>query len=175
MPPVTRATINIIAALGLHTHAIGKDNGLLWRIPGDLPRFKALTMGHPIVMGARTFESIGKPLPDRHNIVLTNDPTWRHEGVIVCHTLDEALEQAAAFDTEIFIVGGGSVYAQTIDLADTLHLTLVDDDTPGDTFFPDFTTHSFCETFREEHLGETPPFAWATLKRVEQPPHKKMV
>lgn len=159
-------TIHLIAALGARTRAIGKDNKLLWHIPGDLPRFRVLTMGHPVIMGSTTFASIGRPLPGRTNIVLTEDTSWRHEDVIACHTLNEALERAGTLDVDFFIIGGGSVYAQTIDRADTLHLTLVDDDTEGDTFFPNYSHLPFTETVREDRAEASPPFAWVTLERV---------
>lgn len=159
--------LSLIAALGLRTRAIGKDNTLLWHIPGDLPRFKALTAGHPIIMGSKTFESIGRPLPDRTNLVLTTDPAWSHEGVVVCTTLEDALTNACATGTdEVFVIGGGSVYAQSIELADRLYLTLIDDDTEGDAHFPDYSRLPFRETFREDHQNTTPPFSWVTLERV---------
>lgn len=161
-------TIHLIAALGARTRAIGKDNALLWHIPGDLPRFKKLTVGHAVVMGMRTFESIGKPLPGRANIVLTKDTTWAHEGVIVCHTLDDALEQAAQRDSDVFIIGGGSLYTQTIDRADILHLTLVDDDAEGDTFFPPYKHLAFKEVAREEHEANGLCFAYVTLQKTPQ-------
>ncbi len=155
--------ITLIAALGARTRAIGRNGKLLWHLPGDLPRFRALTLGHPVVMGSVTFASIGKPLPGRTTIVLTKDLAWAHEGVIVAHTLDEALEAATARDPhEVFVAGGGSVYAQAITRADRLLLTLVDDDTEGDTFFPDWRTR-FVETAREEAPGP-PPYAWATYE-----------
>lgn len=147
--------VSLIAALGERTRAIGKGNSLLWHIPGDLPRFKALTAHHPIVMGSTTFTSIGHPLPDRTNIVVTHDPLWSPSGVVVCHSIEEALHTAAHQNTdEVFVIGGGSIYTQTIDRADRLYLTLVDDDTPGDTFFPDYTKMPFRETTREETTGK---------------------
>ncbi|MBP9750074.1 MAG: dihydrofolate reductase [Candidatus Pacebacteria bacterium] len=162
-----RPIVSLIAALGIRTRAIGKDNALLWHIPGDLPRFKALTVGHPIIMGSKTFESIGRPLPDRTNLVLTTDPAWSHEGVVVCATLEDALANACATGTdEVFVIGGGSVYAQSIELADRLYLTLVDDDTEGDVHFPDYTRLSFSETSREEHTETLPHFTWITFERV---------
>lgn len=160
-------TLSLIVALGARTRAIGKDNALLWHLKGDLPRFKALTLGHPIIMGFNTFQSIGKPLPGRTNIVLTHDTTWSHEGVEVCHTLNEALGLAKAHDSEeVFVIGGGMVYAQALPYADRLYLTLVDDDTPGDTFFPDYTSLHFREVSRETHDEEIPHFAWVLLERI---------
>jgi len=138
-------TISIIAALGSN-RAIGKDNALLWHLPGDLPRFKQLTMGHPVIMGRKTYESIGKPLPGRLNIVITRNCDFRAEGVVICHSLNEALEQADAAgspDNETFIIGGGDIYAQAIDRADRLYLTEVDEaPADADVFFPGYDAFS---------------------------------
>lgn len=161
-------TLSLIVALGVRTRAIGKDNALLWHIPGDLPRFKALTMGHPVIMGARTFESIGKPLPGRTNIVVTHDQSRAYEGVIVCHSIDEALDTTCALATnEAFVIGGGMLYAQTIERADRLYLTLVDDDAEGDTHFPEYTHLPFTEVAREDHFEASPAFTFVTLARTQ--------
>src|SRR3989344_8274265 len=105
---MAKPIVSIIAALGEHTRAIGKQGALLWKIPGDLPRFKTLTTGHPIIMGQKTFESIGKVLPNRTNIVISHLPNFKIEGAIVVGSPDEALEKASELDEdEIFIVGGG--------------------------------------------------------------------
>lgn len=130
--------ISIIAAVS-ENRVIGKDNKLLWRIPEDLKRFRELTTGHPIIMGRRTFESIGRFLPDRINIVITSDETFEAEGCIVCHSLEGAIETAKAAEPEkIFIIGGGRVFEQAIGLADKLYLTVVEGEFEGDTFFPDY-------------------------------------
>jgi dihydrofolate reductase len=108
---MTQPRINIIAAIGRTTRALGKDSALLWRIPEDLRHFKDLTMGHPVIMGSTTYESIGKPLPGRMNIVLSDVPSYAPEGVTVCTSLDDALRIAQSNDREdIFIIGGASVY-----------------------------------------------------------------
>ncbi|NTV41271.1 MAG: dihydrofolate reductase [Candidatus Moranbacteria bacterium] len=130
--------ISIICAIG-ENRAIGKNNQLLWHIPEDFKYFKEKTMGHAIVMGQKTFESIGKPLPDRTTIVLSNDPDFEAEGVIVARTFDEVFQKAAEIEKdEIFICGGGSVYAQTIALADRLYLTVVEGSFEADVFFPEY-------------------------------------
>lgn len=134
--------ISIVCAMG-RNRAIGFRNRLLWRIPDDLKRFKRLTLGHPIVMGRKTFESIGKPLPGRTNIVVSRDPAFAPVGCQVCHSLEAALDAAARSpggNQEVFIIGGGEVYAQSLPQADRLYLTLVDD-TPADAdvFFPDYS------------------------------------
>ena len=158
--------ISLIGALGARTRAIGSGNALLWRIPEDLKRFKELTMGHPVIMGRRTYESIGKPLPNRTNIVLSDTPMSHPDEVVVCTSLREAFERARATNTdEVFVIGGGSVYAQTIDDADRLYLTLVDDDMPGDTFFPEYAHLPFIETARDERTHEALRYAFVTLER----------
>lgn len=120
---------------------IGRDGDLPWRLPSDLKRFKQLTIGKPIVMGRRTFQSIGKPLPGRPNIVITRDTAFRPEGVIVARSTDEALayarrEAQALGADEICIAGGGEIYRQTIAAADIVHVTQVQADVEGDTRFP---------------------------------------
>ena len=117
---------------------IGKDNQLLWRLSDDLKRFKNLTMGHPIVMGRKTYESIGKPLPGRASIVVTRSADFRAEGVLVVHSLPEALEKARSLDAdEAFIIGGGEIYREALarDLVDKIYLTRVQTILAGDTYF----------------------------------------
>ncbi len=136
--------VSLICALG-NNNEIGRGNELLWRISEDLKRFKRITTGHSIVMGRKTYESIGRPLPNRTNIIMTRDESFEAEGCVVVHTLDSALNVAASSDgsDEVFIVGGGEIYKQTIDMADRLYLTLVDDaPADADTFFPDYSEFS---------------------------------
>lgn len=131
--------ICIVAAIS-ENRIIGKDNKLLWRIPEDLKHFRELTTGHPVIMGRRTFESVGGPLPNRINIVVTGDKIFEAEGCIVCHSLAEAIEAAKAGEHEkIFIIGGGKVFEQTIGFVDKLYLTVVEAKFEGDTFFPDYS------------------------------------
>ncbi|NTW27024.1 MAG: dihydrofolate reductase [Candidatus Moranbacteria bacterium] len=130
--------ISIICAIA-ENRAIGKNNDLLWHIKEDFKFFKEKTTGHVIVMGQKTFESIGKPLPNRTTIVLSNDPTFNVEGVIVARTFDEVFVKAREIEKEeVFICGGGSVYAQTIGMADKLYLTVVKGDFDADVFFPEY-------------------------------------
>lgn len=129
---------SIICAIA-ENRAIGKNNDLLWHIPEDFKHFKEKTMGHVVVMGQKTFESIGKPLPNRTTIVLSNDPLVNIEGVIMARTFDEVFEKARELEKEeVFICGGGSVYAQTIDMVDKLYLTVVNGDFEADVFFPEY-------------------------------------
>ena len=161
------ARISIIAALGKTSRAIGNNNQLLWHIPEDLRHFKALTLGHPVVMGSKTFASIGKPLPGRPNIVITDDATFAHNDVYVCHSIDEALDKALSLDeVEIFIIGGGSIYAQTISLADRLYLTVVDSDTEGDVLFPEYTSLPFTVVERIPKNHGALAFEFVTLDKA---------
>ncbi len=142
---------------------IGKDNALPWRIPADLKHFKRLTLGKPVVMGRRTFESIGKPLPGRENIVLTRDRGWRAEGVTVAGTLAEALAGRA----EAAIIGGAQVYADALPLATRVELTEVHATPEGDTLLAPFDPADWRETAREDHAaaGNTPAYSFVTLER----------
>lgn len=160
----------IVAGIGAKTKAIGKDNQILFHVPDDLKRFKELSMGHPVIMGRKTFESIvailKKPLPGRTNIVVTRDRNYQHEGVKVTHSLEEALEIAASeAPKEIHIGGGAEMYKMALPYVDTLHLTLFADDRDGDTFFPEYE-NEFVEVARQElreHEGLT--YEWVDFER----------
>jgi dihydrofolate reductase len=128
--------ISIIAALAANG-VIGRDNRLPWHLSADLKRFKALTMGHHLVMGRKTFASIGRPLPGRTTIVITRDDGFRAEGVEVAHSLEEALQKAQG-DEEVFIAGGAEVYGQALHIADRMYLTRIHADVEGDVTFPEF-------------------------------------
>jgi len=138
-------TITLVAAVA-RNGTIGADGGLPWRLPADLKRFRALTMGHPMIMGRKTYDSIGRALPGRRTIVVTRDPAWTAPDVVTVASVPAAL--AAAGDDEIMVVGGGEIYAQTIDLADRLEITHVDVDAAGDTRFPDIDPARWRETDR---------------------------
>jgi dihydrofolate reductase len=140
---------------------IGYENRLPWRLSADLKRFKALTMGHHMIMGRRTYESIGKPLPGRTSIVLTRNPEWRSEGVIRAGGLEEALEVARrSGEDEAFIIGGGVVFVQALDLADRIYLTEVRTDGPADTFFPEYEVSLWeevhCEKIAQDENNQFP-------------------
>jgi dihydrofolate reductase len=163
--------ISIVVALGKNgaTHnSIGKDNKLLWHISEDLKRFKKITLGHPIIMGRKTFESIGHPLPERVNIIVTRNKSWGADGVEVRHSLEEALEYAKLLGSkEIFVCGGSEIYAQALPFVDRLYLTLIDDEKDADSFFPDwseFTKEIEREEKRDEKLGVN--YVWVTLERA---------
>lgn len=132
--------------------AIGKNNQLLWRLPDDLKRFKQLTLGHPMIMGRKTFESIGKPLPGRTSIVITRSADLPLEGVVVVHSLEEALQKAKEIDGgEACIVGGGEIYRQCQDVATHIYLTVVHTEIEGDTFFEIQNPDAWIETERILH------------------------
>lgn len=131
--------MSIIVAIG-SSRELGKDNKLLWHIPEDMKRFKQLTYGHLVIMGRTTYESIGSKLPGRINIIVSHNKNYIAEGCIVAHSLDEAIEVAKANETEeFFIIGGGQIYAQVMNLANKLYITVVDGNFEADTYFPDYS------------------------------------
>jgi dihydrofolate reductase len=132
--------------------AIGRDNALPWHLPEDLQHFKATTLGHPILMGRRTFESIGRPLPGRRSIVLTRDPAWAHAGCERAASLDEAVALCAGVP-EAFVIGGAQVYAAALPNADRLIITEVDLDVDGDAFFPPTDPAEWTCTNRSPGVG----------------------
>ncbi len=142
--------INIIVAVA-NNGVIGCHNKLIWHISEDLKRFKVLTTGNPIVMGRRTYESIGRALPGRQNIVVSRQEGLQIEGCDVVGSLDEAIGIAEGSD--IFIIGGGEIYSQALPLADKLYVTKVDQSPDGDTFFPEIDPEQWSEVCREEHDG----------------------
>jgi dihydrofolate reductase len=146
------AAISMIAALD-ESRGIGKRNALLWHIPEDMKRFRDITKNHPIIMGRNTYESIGKPLPHRTNIVITRDPNKRIPGCIVCTSLESAIEKALQIDrNEIFLIGGGNLYKQGIDLSAKLYLTIVKGIYEADTFFPRYD--KFTKIIRKEEKSD---------------------
>ncbi len=137
----TNQTISIIAALSQKNSVIGKDNTLPWHIPEDLLRFRRITVGHPVIMGRKTYESIGKPLPNRTNIIITRNKALQIPGCIITTSLEEAIQYARKIEKkEIFIIGGGEIFKKGIKMADKLYLTLVEGDFKGNIFFPDYST-----------------------------------
>lgn len=161
--------ISIIAAVGARTRALGKDGDLLFRIPDDLARFRLLTKGHPVIMGRKTWESLPeavRPLPKRANFVVTRNPEYLAPGALVVGSLQEALASARlmAGSDEVFVIGGGELYALALPFAHRLYLTLVDDDTEGDVTFPDYADFTK-EIEREEHAEHRPSFTYLTLEK----------
>lgn len=156
--------ISIIAAIG-ENRGIGKDNKLLWHIPQDLERFKKLTFSHPVIMGRITFESIGKALPGRTNIIVTRDKNYEIEGCLVTHSFQGAIDKAKKEENdEIFIIGGEQIYKQGIDYADKLYLTIVHDNFAADAFFPDFSQFKTVISRKE---GKTDQYRYTFLELVK--------
>jgi dihydrofolate reductase len=143
------ALLSAIAAMDKN-RVIGRNNQLPWHLPADLAHFKAITTGHPILMGRKTHESIGRPLPNRHNIVLTRNLGYEAAGVTVVHSLDEAMA-ACPSDDEIFIIGGADLYHLALPRVQRLYLTLIDHAFTGDTYFPDWVPSEWQEVSRETH------------------------
>jgi dihydrofolate reductase len=140
-------SVSIIVAMA-QNRTIGVNNTLPWRCPKDLKHFKALTMGHHMIMGRKTFDSIGKPLPGRTTVIVTRNAALKVEGCLVTHSLPEAIKLCAN-DEEVFIVGGAEIYAQALPLADTLYITEIQQDVEGDAHFPAFDRNAWQETARE--------------------------
>jgi dihydrofolate reductase len=163
--------LSIIVAVA-DNGVIGSGNQLPWRLPDDLKRFKALSLGKPIVMGRKTFESIGRPLPGRLNIVVSRQPGLEIPGCLVVTSIDAALRQAQAAEpaaSEIVIVGGADIYRQILPRVDTIHLTRVHAEVPGDAVFPELPAHQWREVWKEYHPADERhayAFTFSTLERV---------
>ena len=158
--------IILIAAVG-ENGEMGHNNGLLWHLPGDLPRFKQITMGSPIIMGRKTYDSIGRALPGRLNIVLSENLNWQADGVTIATSLDKALALAKAENTgKAFVIGGGQIYKLFLAYATSLEMTEVYDAPIADTFFPNFSGGEFKEINRECITDTEPKFDYVTYKRV---------
>jgi len=139
---MNKPKISLIAAID-RKRGLGKNNQLLFKIPQDLQNFKRLTLNHPVIMGRKTYQSMGRPLPNRTNIIITRNKKYDTPGCHIVYSLEEAIKLAQSLDSqEIFIIGGGQIYDQTINLADKLYLTLVKGLYPADTFFPDYSAFS---------------------------------
>lgn len=160
-------SLTLVAAVA-DNGVIGADGDIPWRISADFQHFKALTYGHVLVMGRATYDSIGRPLPGRTTIVLTRDPSWSagDSGVLVAHDLATALQLAAGIDEEVFVVGGASVYAEAMAVADAQVLTEVHLAPEGDTRYPEFSPSEWVETQRESFLDAEVPFEFVWYERV---------
>jgi dihydrofolate reductase len=162
--------ISLIVAVS-RNGAIGLNNQLPWYLPEDLKYFKSVTMGKPLIMGRKTFDSIGRPLPGRANIVLTRDPQWTSDGVEVVQSVEQALVageiacETADVD-EIMVIGGEQIYRMTIDLADRIYLTQVDADVEGDAFFPDIDLNNWSQTrVKLPEIIDKHPYQFLVLDR----------
>ena len=166
--PVDPPIICVVAAVP-RNGAIGRNNQLLWREPQDQRHFRRVTMGSPVLMGRKTWESLPerfRPLPGRQNLVLSRDPQWRAEGAHTVASVGAAL-QAAAGASKVSVIGGAQLYALTLPHADELVLTEIDADLDGDTFFPAWERNRFTEISREQHTSESGvPYSFVTYKRI---------
>lgn len=156
--------VSLIAAIGKN-RVIGKDNSLPWKLPEDMKRFKELTIGKPVIMGRKTFESIGRPLPNRKNIILTRDKNYEAEGCKVVHSVEEALKFANA--NEVMVIGGAQIYKEFLPVANKMYLTLIDEDFEGDAYFPEYNIYEWGEVKRQEHQGKY-RFIFVDLERIRK-------
>jgi dihydrofolate reductase len=145
---------------------IGRDGDIPWRIPADFAHFKRVTVGHPLILGRTTFEGIGRPLPERQSIVVTRDPNWSYEGVLVARSVEEAVEIGAGLDELVMIGGGAHVYRDAMALATDQILTEVHAEPEGDTHYPEFEKAHWLETRRQQHLDNDPPYEVRWLERL---------
>ncbi len=161
----------MIAAMG-KSRVIGKNNDMPWHLPADLQHFKKTTLGCPIIMGRKTYDSIGRPLPGRLNIILSRNTKLQIEGCSVVNLLDDALELAKQSDAdEVFITGGAHLYDRFLKEADRLYLTLIDEEFEGDTYFPDYTQLNWKEVAREDHLADDKNahnYSFVTLDKLDE-------
>ncbi len=159
-----RVRVVLVAAVATNG-VIGNGGDIPWHIPGEQAGFKRLTMGHVLLMGRATYDSIGRPLPGRTTIVLTRDPSWSADGVLVARTLAGALALAEGFDGDVHVVGGAQVYAEAMPFADEQVLTEVHLTPEGDTYYPAFDRDEWTETKRERHLDAETPYELVRLER----------
>lgn len=161
--------LSAIVAAG-ENNAIGKDNDLLWKLPDDMKFFKNTTSGHAVIMGRKTLESFGRPLPNRENIVVTRNEAYRPEGVHVCHTLKEAIQLAEEMEeNECFLLGGGEIYRQGLAFCDRIYLTRVHADFDAEVFFPEIDPKEWKEVQRSHHPRDERhaySFTFLTYERV---------
>ncbi len=165
-----QAKICIVVAISRKNRAIGMTGKLLWHIPADMKRFKTLTLGHPVIMGRKTFESIigylGKPLPGRANLVVTRDPDYTYEGAETFTSIEAAIARARELDTEEIHIGGGSeIYKQVLPHVDTLYLTLVDDEPEADSYFPEFEPDFEVTEAHPAEVHNGLSYQWVDYKR----------
>ncbi len=159
--------ISIIAAMG-NERVIGIENRLPWKLPADMQWFRRCTLGKPIIMGRTTFESIGKPLPGRKNIVVTRNREYQVDGALVVHSLEAAIE-AVQGDDEAMIIGGSNIYSQALDIAERLYITRIHADFEGDSYFPAHDEKQWSELSREEHAADEKnhyDYSFVVLKRL---------
>jgi dihydrofolate reductase len=161
-----RPLVSLVAAVAANG-VIGSGNALPWHLPEDLRRFKAITLGHPVIMGRKTYESIGRPLPGRRNIVVSRNAAFVATGCETAASLEAAIAACAGSAEEIFVIGGAQLYAEALPRARRLYLTEIRREFPGDARFPEFDRKDWCETARETHRsGEGLEYDFAVYERA---------
>ncbi|RYF19905.1 MAG: dihydrofolate reductase [Flavobacteriales bacterium] len=158
--------VSIVVAIS-QNNAIGKNNQLLWHLPADLKHFKAITTGNCIIMGRKTYDSIGRPLPNRRNVVISRNADLKIENVEVVNSLEEAISLCAN-EKEVFIIGGAEIYKQALAFTDTIYLTTVHKEYDADAFFPEINNDDWLETSSESHKADEKnevDYTFTTLKR----------
>lgn len=159
--------VTLVVAIGKNGE-MGKDNKMPWHMPKDLKHFKEITSGYPVIMGRKTYESIGKALPNRTNIVVSRRENWFEEGILIVGSLKEALKFAQKINDSVMVIGGADIFKQTMDIADTLEVTLVDSEFDADTFFPTINTKEWKLTTEEFHTKDEKnrfDFSFKTYKK----------
>lgn len=154
--------IILIAAMAKN-RVIGRGNTIPWHVPGEQQRFKGITMGHTLIMGRKTFESIGRPLPGRHTIIITRNPEYRAAGCLAANSLTAAIALCPTEET-IFIAGGGEIYREALPLAESIYLTVLDREIDGDILFPEFTPQQF-HKLSEERVEGPEPYTFTIFAR----------
>ena len=156
--------ISLIVAMASN-RVIGLNNQMPWHLSADLKKFKKITMGSPVLMGRKTYQSIGRPLPGRTNIIISRNPDYRQDGCVVVNTIESALKTGGENADELFIIGGSDLYNAMLPIADSIYLTLINKAFDGDTFFPDFNMHDWVEAERDD-INDDPDaaFSYSFLK-----------
>ena len=157
----------VLVAARARNGVIGLHGDIPWKLPADFAHFKRVTLGHPLVLGRTTFEGIGRPLPGRQSIVVTRDPDWSYDGVLVARNVPDAIALGHELHEIVMVGGGAQVYVDAIDLATGQILTEVDLSPEGDTFYPDFDPTAWVETAREDHPDDSPSWHVTWLERID--------
>ena len=160
--------ISLIVAMD-RGRVIGMNNAMPWHMPADLKHFKRTTLGKPIIMGRKTFDAIGRPLPGRTNIIVTRDPDWRAEGCVVVYSVEQALQAAAGAD-EVMVIGGANLFEQLLPRATRIYLTEIKADFAGDSYFPALPPGHWLERERQDHPADTSnphPYSFVVLEKAQ--------
>ena len=158
--------ISLIVAMAKN-RVIGDKGEIPWKIPGEQKMFKEITMGHTMIMGRKTYEAIGRALPGRTNIVVTRQSDYQAPGCMVFNDLNSAIESCPSGESEVFIIGGGQIYEDTIAMADRIYLTLIPKEIPGDTFFPEFSESEF-KIIKSDFIEAAEPYHFYIYERLKE-------